>query len=156
MSGFVKLLWPVYLPACPEVTGVVVWEEAQSLSIWEQTDSHSFHFRKGKKKTANAPKKPCPRINRNSLTSQSPVFISVLEMKKKKKLRSKHAGKEEAPLGVTTGNPGFGVSEVPSSLRRDCIAHFPVTDSYSFWTSILLFLEFVSFHVNEQTAARNE
>ena len=110
----------------------------------------------GEKKTANAPQTPSPRINRNI----DPVTISCIHFcfrnEKQKKLRSKHAGKEEAPLGVTTGNPGFGVSEVPSSLRRDCIAHFPVTDSYSFWTSILLFLEFVSFHVNQQTAARNE
>lgn len=72
MSGFVKLLWPVYLPACPEVTGVVVWEEAQSLSIWEQTDSHSLHFRNGKKRLLMPPKSHAQELTEIQLTSQSP------------------------------------------------------------------------------------
>lgn len=51
----------------------------------------------------------------------------------------KHTGQEEASLACAPGNADSGRPAVPSSLRREGIAHFSATVSYSLWVSLLLF-----------------
>lgn len=134
---------------------MVAWEEAQPLSTWEQRDSHSIHLRKGGG-TANAPKSHAQELTDTQPTPRSPVFISVLEMKKKKKTTLRAHRSRRSTAECYPREPGLWgfCSSLISEKRLYCsLPCYRLLQPLDLYTP---FLRFASFYVNEQTAARNE
>lgn len=109
---------------------------------------------RGEKKTANAPKSHAQELTDTRPTPRLPVFISVLEMGGEATLREQRSRRSTA--GCYPREPGLWgfCSFLFSEERLYCpLPRYQPLRPLDLYTP---FLRFVSFDLNEQTAARNE